>query len=152
VTTIWIGIGSGLFMIVLGLGVIAVAWRQGTLRNRAGRTITLAASAIFFVIGLGIVVVGSVSANLNSRLETDVCTVRTVQWDPTRSGAAAWDIGTDCGGTLHIDPGATRQTVSEASALANSMTPGNVYRLTVQGTLRSPYAISSYLLAAKQVP
>lgn len=139
-------------MIVLGLAVIAIAWRQGILRNRAGRTVTIAGSAIFFVIGLGIVAVGSVSANLNSRHETDVCTVRSVQWDPTRLGAAAWDIGTDCGGTLHIDPGAIGQTVPEATALANSMTPGNLYRLTIQGTLRNPYGISSYLLAARPVP
>ena len=92
-----------------------------------------------------------INPNLNPRPETDVCAVRTVVWDPTRSGAPAWNIGTDCGGTLYIDPGATGQTVSAATDLANSLTAGTVYRLTIQGALRNPYDISSYLLAAKPV-
>jgi hypothetical protein len=144
--TVWLAIGAGIFMLALGVVTVVLVRRRGGARRSA-----ITGSSIFFLIGAALVIVGGVSASINAHRQVDVCKVSAVTSDPTRSGASAWDVASGCSGALYIDPGATGQTVAAATALANSMSPGQTYRLTIQGELGNPFGISSYLLAARPV-
>jgi hypothetical protein len=146
--SIWLGIAGGIFMVGLGVVVLIISWRRGYLSSPVGRRAAVIGSLVFFLIGIPLIAVGGISGTLNARHEVDVCTVSSVTYDPSRSGAPDWDVATNCGGALYIDPDATGQLLPAATTLADSMSPGHVYRLTIQGTLGNPFDISAYLLAA----
>ena len=126
--------------------------RKGFFRNAdVPRTRIAIGSLIvlFPVLGVFLGVLGVASHDINGQYGTYSCTVTNISADaPLRDGNPAWKVVTSCGGTLYIDPDATHQTSQQATALARSMSPGHRYALTIQGVLRNPFAISSYLLAA----
>jgi hypothetical protein len=104
------------------------------------------------MLAVGLPAVGLIGHALGRQRSTYVCTVRSVDSSPLRDGDAAWQVRTDCGGVIVIDPSATGQTALEARTLAAELQSGRRYRLTVRGVLHTPLDFSVDLLAAVADP
>ncbi|PZF60608.1 hypothetical protein DEI81_12395 [Curtobacterium sp. MCBD17_013] len=108
--------------------------------------------SVLVVLAIGLPALGITSHELGQRHTTQTCTITAVDPAPLRSGGAAWDVGTDCGGTIDIDPSAAGQSLTKATALARSLDVGHRYRLTLRGVLHTAFGFSTELLRATPVP
>ena len=108
--------------------------------------------AVLIVLAVGLPVIGIISHELGERRSTYSCTVQSITYSPLRDGRAAWELGTDCGGAIEINPSAVDQTSTQGSNLARELRTGQRYRMTVKGVLHTPLNFSVELLQAAPVP
>lgn len=108
--------------------------------------------AVLIVLAVGLPIVGIISHELSERRSTYTCTVQSITYSPLRDGRAAWDLGTDCGGAIDINPSAAGQTSTQGRDLARELHTGQRYRMTVKGALNTPLNFSVELLRAAPVP
>jgi hypothetical protein len=108
--------------------------------------------AVLVVLAVGLPTIGLISHELGERHSIYTCTVQSITYSPLRDGRAAWQLGTDCGGAIDINPSAAGQTTTQGHELVRELQTGQRYRMTVQGVLHTPLNFSVELLQAAPVP